>query len=91
MPEEEKKTFSVESVEEMVAPYLVPHGWKRMDIGVYLMFFVETHGDSAISAMGRYIEWAEELGKKDNEIAVTLGHDLNGSKDKYMLPRSSSW
>jgi len=71
--------------------YLAGYDWDKSTVGISVMYFEETHGTESLAAMGRFIKWAESVGKEIGWIAATLGHDLNGCQDKTMCPRTSSY
>jgi len=62
----------------------------KMEVGIRVMYFEETHGMDKIEAMLRFIHWAEENDKRDI-IVSTLCHDLGGCQDALMSPRSSGY
>ncbi len=78
-------------LENTIRRYLLPVGWSPVDIGILLMRFEDTYGAAATSAMGRYIEWAEENDEPKERISVTIAHDLNSCEETWVLPRSSSY
>lgn len=53
--------------------------------------YEETHGQAYIVAMAGFLNYAqvEKMGVFD--VKATLAHDLNGRKDKLMLPRTSDY
>lgn len=81
----------VVGVERQVASFLLGRGWERIDIGVAMMHFEETHGIEAVRALGRFINWAEAQHKTADWIATQLGHDLNGCQDALMSPRTRNY
>ena len=78
-------------LENRVSGYLGEHGWSKMDVGISLMYFEETHGEEKVQAMNRFITWAESQGKDAGWVAAQLGHDLNGCKDETMSPRTGDY
>jgi hypothetical protein len=70
-------------------------GWldqlQRIDIIFILDEMAEGHGDNSILAMAGFIQWALNEDLDTRAIHSTLAHDLNGRKDKYMLPRTSDY
>ncbi len=64
--------------------------WTKMDVGISLMYFEETHGREKIDAMLRFMNWAETNGQT-SIVAATLGHDLKGCQDAMMSPRTSGY
>ena len=83
--------IDIMEVERRLHKYLEPHGWSRMDVGISLMKFGDTHGEDAVQALDRFITWAEEHNQPDMMLATTIGHDLSGCEDALMLPRSSRY
>ena len=50
-----------------------------------------THGEAYIIAMAGFINYAQTEQLDDFAVQSTLVHDLNGRKDKLMLPRTSDY
>jgi hypothetical protein len=53
--------------------------------------YESTHGEAYIIAMAGFINYAQTEKLDDFAIQSTLVHDLNGRKDKLMLPRTSDY
>ena len=53
--------------------------------------YEQIQGEDAIIALAGFINYAETKGVPVSDIKVTLVHDLNGRKDRHMLPRSSDY
>ena len=53
--------------------------------------FWDTMGAEAVRDLAAWIEWATLNGLEDYEIAVTVGHDLNGAGSECFSPRSTGY
>lgn len=74
-----------------VEKYLSEFGWDAITIGSHLMGFERIHGDNAVQAMNRFIDWAEEHKERHGWIAAQLGHDLKEFAKTGMYPRTSGY
>lgn len=46
---------------------------------------------NGIQAMVNFIKWAKDRHAPIDEVMVTIGHDLNGRKERLFDPRTSSY
>ena len=66
-------------------------GVKKINIAVSIDKFEQTHGNEALKAMGRFVDWARKNKNENLWMATSIVHDLNGCEDALMYPRTSSY
>ncbi len=76
------------ALENEIFQHIEQHGWTKMDIGISVMYFEQTHGEEAMRGLRGFLRWAAQHNLGNGPISVVLGHDLKGCQDKLMLPRS---
>jgi hypothetical protein len=82
------KTLTLfDQFEKIVKKYLPD--WKSPTIQLYVLY-KEQFNTKGVKALIGYVQYEETKGDV-KYIAGTLGHDLNGIGDEYLLPRSSSY
>lgn len=75
-----------------LAGFLEKHfQWNCIDSGIALWEYRDTHGNAALKAIAGYVKWARENEKVEDEIIMTIAHDVGGRNDKLMLPRTFSY
>lgn len=77
-------------IERRIGQYMDTVDWSRINVGVCMMRFEDTHGEQAIRDLDAFVEWCETNNETDMIIS-TLAHDLNGCKDYRITPRTSGY
>jgi len=104
MKNEEIKIGGLTSHERAVYDHcetqMIRHLEYEYDVGVMKAFsllisFELTHGKKAVIDLFAFIMWMDvnesNEEKKMMMVKSTIGHDLNGHNDKFMLPRSDGY
>jgi hypothetical protein len=84
------KSLITDQLIDLIYNYLEDYGWTKKDISKALQQFKETHGYRKFKALILYVNCADEENYPKLEVTINLGHDLNGSNDRFMFPRTYS-
>jgi hypothetical protein len=63
----------------------------RAELVFMLYEFEELHGKTATRGLIGFVKFAQANDLRTGLITSTIGHDLNGRRDKHMSPRSYSY